>query len=132
VSSIEEFQGKEKDFIIISCVRSNGNSKLGFLSDFRRLNVALTRAKFGLIICGNAGLLSTDKLWNILLNFYQEKNAIFEGPLNNLVLSNIKLPQADLEFDTTSYFKYAESEEIICYCETDENINISEIDIELL
>ncbi|CAG9322275.1 unnamed protein product [Blepharisma stoltei] len=110
VSTIDEFQGKEKDFIVISLVRSNGSSKLGFLADFRRINVALTRAKYGLIICGNAGLFSGDQLWNILLNFLSEKEAIFEGPLNQLTLSSIQLPKPVLPYDTTSYFKYAEIE----------------------
>lgn len=110
IASVDAFQGKEKDFIIISCVRSNSNSSLGFLSDFRRLNVALTRAKYGVIICGNAGLLSGDKLWNILLNFYHDRNAIFEGSLHDLRQSSIQLPPPDLPYDVKSYFKYAEEE----------------------
>lgn len=50
-NTVDGFQGQEKDAIILSCVRSNG---LGFLSDFRRVNVAITRAKANLFVIGNA------------------------------------------------------------------------------
>ncbi|MBC2202384.1 IGHMBP2 family helicase, partial [Listeria welshimeri] len=52
------FQGSEKDIIIYSVVRSNNQAELGFLSDERRLNVSLSRAKQQLFIVGNSDVSS--------------------------------------------------------------------------
>ncbi|KAL6454369.1 LOW QUALITY PROTEIN: ECM32 putative ATP-dependent RNA helicase ECM32 [Candida maltosa Xu316] len=77
IASIDAFQGREKDFMIMSCVRSNTNGVIGFLRDERRLNVALTRAKYGLIMVGDfACLKKGDKLWNDYLEYLNSKNAV--------------------------------------------------------
>lgn len=90
VASVDAFQGREKDYIILSCVRSNEHQGIGFLNDPRRLNVALTRAKYGIIVIGNPKILSRQPLWNHLLNYYKENKALVEGPLNNLKESMIQ------------------------------------------
>ena len=84
IASVDAFQGREKDIIIISCVRSNEHQGIGFLADPRRLNVALTRAKYAVIVVGNPKVLSRHVLWNHLLHHYKENHCLVEGPLTNL------------------------------------------------
>lgn len=91
VTSVDAFQGREKDFIILSCVRANDLQTIGFLSDPRRLNVAITRAKYGLIILGNPKALSRNALWNHLLVHFREKGCLVDGPLDNLQLLMVQL-----------------------------------------
>jgi regulator of nonsense transcripts 1 len=84
VASVDAFQGREKDFILVSCVRSSETQGIGFLSDPRRLNVALTRARLGIIFLGNPRVLSKNALWAALLLYFKEYDCLVEGPLNNL------------------------------------------------
>ncbi|KAG7844705.1 hypothetical protein KL919_003748 [Ogataea angusta] len=94
VASVDAFQGREKDYIILSCVRANDNQLIGFLSDPRRLNVALTRARFGMAILGNPKTLSKNTMWSRLLMHFRERGCLVDGSLENLRLCNIPLSRA--------------------------------------
>lgn len=78
VKTVDGFQGGENDIIIISFVRANVREKIGFLSDFRRLNVALTRAKYALLMVGDRKTLeSSDHDVAELIQNAVERNKVF-------------------------------------------------------
>ena len=74
VKTIDGFQGQERDIIYISLVRSNENKDIGFLSDIRRMNVAMTRAKKKLVIMGNSATLANNDFYKKLIDYAESVN----------------------------------------------------------
>jgi predicted DNA helicase len=72
IDSVDGFQGREKEAVVLSLVRSNTEGEIGFLADVRRTNVALTRARRGLVVIGDSATLS-------VLPFYRRMCEYFEG-----------------------------------------------------
>jgi superfamily I DNA and/or RNA helicase len=76
VKTIDGFQGEERDVIYISLVRSNEKQEIGFLSDLRRMNVAITRAKKKLVVIGDSSTIGSSKFYNSFLE-YCEKHGLY-------------------------------------------------------
>jgi predicted DNA helicase len=75
IDSVDGFQGREKEAVVISLVRSNPEGEIGFLSDVRRTNVALTRARRRLLVIGDGATLSTHPFYRRLLDYFESVGA---------------------------------------------------------
>jgi len=78
ISTIDSVQGQEEDTIIISLTRSNSDQNIGFLKDYRRTNVAISRARFQCVIVGDSSTLGNDAFYIELLDFIEE-NGIYQS-----------------------------------------------------
>ena len=76
IKSVDGYQGREKEVIVFSTVRANDNGEIGFLKDKRRMNVALTRAKRGLIVIGHLSTLKHDSTWGSWLDWVEESGCL--------------------------------------------------------
>ncbi|NWV54153.1 SETX helicase, partial [Daphoenositta chrysoptera] len=97
VDTVDAFQGREKDCIIVSCVRASSSEgsavayvqasstkgSIGFLASLQRLNVTITRARFSLFILGRLQTLMEDKNWNHLIQDAQKRGAIIRTKEKN-------------------------------------------------
>ena len=81
VSSADGFQGSERDYMVISLVRTG--SRLGFSKDPRRVNVALTRARKGLIIIGSVPAYREEPMYSRLLSDFSSRWLLFQGNLDD-------------------------------------------------
>jgi len=75
ISTIDGFQGQERDVIYISLVRSNDKHEIGFLQDYRRMNVAMTRARMMLVIAGDSATIGNNKFYQEFLDYCAEHGA---------------------------------------------------------
>jgi superfamily I DNA and/or RNA helicase len=75
IDSVDGFQGREKEAVIISLVRSNPEGEIGFLANVRRMNVAMTRARRKLLMIGNSATLSAHPFYQDLLNHCEAEMA---------------------------------------------------------
>lgn len=75
INTIDSFQGQERDIIYICMTRSNTEGSIGFLSDTRRMNVALTRARKKLVVIGDSATLSVHPFYDRFIRYAQEHAA---------------------------------------------------------
>ena len=75
INTIDSFQGQERDIVYISMTRSNTENRIGFLSDIRRMNVAMTRARKKLVVIGDSGTLSQLGFYAGFISYAENNNA---------------------------------------------------------
>ncbi|KAM6431442.1 putative helicase senataxin [Liasis olivaceus] len=92
VDTVDGFQGREKDCIIVTCVRANSSQgSIGFLRSLQRLNVTITRAKYSLFILGKLKTLMENKDWNELIQDAQRRGNIIQTSKNSYKSSAMKI-----------------------------------------
>ena len=84
-NTTDAFQGRESEIIIFSCVRASYSKGIGFLSDIRRMNVGITRAKCSLWVLGNSQSLMQGEFWSRLIQDAKTRNRYTSGDLHGLL-----------------------------------------------
>lgn len=91
IKTVDGFQGREKDVIVLSFVRSNERDQMGFLTDLRRLNVSITRARKKLIMIGDSETLSDHPTYSELVQYAAEKHGLLQaGPEHTAAAEDAK------------------------------------------
>jgi superfamily I DNA and/or RNA helicase len=75
IDSVDGFQGREKEAVIVSLVRSNPENEIGFLEDVRRMNVALTRARRKLIVIGDSATITIHPFYQRMVTYFESIGA---------------------------------------------------------
>ncbi|XP_074282276.1 putative helicase MAGATAMA 3 [Silene latifolia] len=78
INTVDGFQGREKDVTIFSCVRASKDKGIGFVSDYRRMNVGITRARSAVLVVGSASTLKRDNHWGNLIETAVKNETLFE------------------------------------------------------
>jgi len=76
IDTVDGFQGREKEMIVLSLVRTNDSGNIGFLKDLRRLNVSLTRAKKKLVVIGDSPTVSNHPCYRGLIDYVKEADGL--------------------------------------------------------
>ncbi|KAA8493670.1 putative ATP-dependent helicase [Porphyridium purpureum] len=111
IDTVDAYQGREKDFMIFSCVRSNTRSgSIGFVRDIRRMNVGITRAKYSLIIMGNAqSLMAGSKDWRALIEDARERGLVLRVDSPERVSSLTPIPISSVPRTNAKVFRLTPS-----------------------
>lgn len=78
INTVDGFQGREKEVVLISLVRSNNHNNIGFLRDLRRANVALTRAKRKLIVIGDSSTVAKNETYQNLIDYIKDRGLYYQ------------------------------------------------------
>ena len=92
IDSVDGFQGREKEAVVLSLVRSNPEGEIGFLADVRRMNVALTRARRKLLVIGDSATLADHPFYQRLLDVLRGDRGVRER-VGRVILSRPRHPR---------------------------------------
>ncbi|RKP19775.1 hypothetical protein ROZALSC1DRAFT_13565 [Rozella allomycis CSF55] len=98
VNTVDGFQGQQRDIILLSLVRANKKGSLGFITDIKRVNVSLTRAKHSLWIFGNKDVVCINPTWKSVIDYIQSNGAVIPCNSKSLIFTNYTV--ADIQNKT--------------------------------